>query len=373
MRFVHMRRIQLIALLLLCSGYTAWTQVVGGVYSFEYLRMPTSPHVSALGGICVSNPEQDISFVAQNPALMRPGLHNQLGLNYNSYYAGIGLANMAYGYYVPKLQTAFSGAVQYINYGTFTQTDASGNDLGSFRATDYAVSLTASRQYLERWRYGATMKFAGSKLYQYPANALLLDVGVNYYDTANLIDVGIVAKNMGATIRKYNTSATPEPLPFDVQIGISKRFKHMPLRFIATAHHLYQWDIRYNNPTDNISTSILGGGDTVMDTKSHVVNKFFRHFIFAGELKLGKHMLVDISYNVLKRQELAVKSKPGAAGFAFGFHLNYSKLSVHYARTFYHVVGAYNEFGINMPLQKYVSSGRDADKPSQWDATYENW
>src|SRR5688500_18883065 len=99
---------------LLCS--TAQAQVAGGQFAMEYLRMPNAPHISALGGISVANPERDISFALQNPALMRPGLHNQLGLNYNSYYSGINIMNLNYGYHVEKLKTSFALGVQYLDY-----------------------------------------------------------------------------------------------------------------------------------------------------------------------------------------------------------------------------------------------------------------
>src|SRR5687767_2211330 len=71
-------------------------QVTGGQHAFEFLRLPQSPHISALGGINVSNPSLDVSLGLQNPALMRPALHNQLSLAYNNFYSGISIANLAY-------------------------------------------------------------------------------------------------------------------------------------------------------------------------------------------------------------------------------------------------------------------------------------
>lgn len=91
-----------------CSCLHVAAQVTGGKYAMEFLRLSNSPHISALGGINVSNPEQDIAFALQNPSLMRPSLHNQLGLSYNAYYAGIGIMNLNYGYHAPKAQHVFS-------------------------------------------------------------------------------------------------------------------------------------------------------------------------------------------------------------------------------------------------------------------------
>jgi hypothetical protein len=356
-------------LCLYCLG--AGAQVSGGQRVFEYLRLPNSPHISALGGINVASPEQDIAFALQNPALMRPGLHNQLGLNYNSYYSGISFANLQYGYYVPKLATSFVLGVQYINYGSFIQSDLLGNETGTFKASDYAITLGASRQYQEHWRYGASLKFAQSFLADKFATALLADVGICYTDTGSLVTMGAVVKNIGFMVTKYEKGNT-EPLPFDLQLGISKRFKHLPLRLMATVHHLYEWDIRYDNPADVQSSNLFGTQDTTTKSKTYFADKLFRHFIFGAELTFGKRILVSIAYNHLRRQELVIKDKTGAAGFSFGLGVNLNKFQVHYARSFYHIAGAYNEFGLNMTLNKLFGIGKLGEKVN-WAASYPDW
>lgn len=353
-------------------GSVAIGQVTGGQRAFEFLRMSNSPHVSALGGMAIASPENDVSFVMQNPALMRPGLHNQLSLNYNSFYADVGMMNLQYGYHLPKWTTSFFTGIQYINYGTFTATDNAGIQQGNFRAADYAFTIGASKKYLEHWRYGASVKFAMSSLYSGYASAALIDVGVNYYDTSALFDIGIVAKNMGTMVQKYNEKNGNEPLPFDLQIGISKRFKHMPLRLFATAHHLYEWDIRYDNPEDRITTNIIGTSDTNKSNSAFFGDKLFRHFIFGGELAFGKRLVLTGSYNFLRRKELAIATKTGLAGFALGVNLNFEKLQIHYARTYYHIAGPYNEIGLNISLHKFIPMGKQGAK-MHWNADYNDW
>ncbi len=128
-----------------CSPLTAHSQVTGGQHAFEFLRLPQSPHISALGGINVANGSNDVSLAVQNPSLMRPGLHNQLQLAYNNYYAGISVTNLQYGYHVEKLQTSFVLGLQHVGYGDLTRTDAIGNTTGTFTARDVAVSAGAAR------------------------------------------------------------------------------------------------------------------------------------------------------------------------------------------------------------------------------------
>ncbi len=370
-RFEGMQLLRRSALLFIFFGMAvAQAQVTGGQAAFEFLNLSQSPHTTALGGINVSNPEKDVTLVMQNPALNRPGLHNELAVNYNAYYAGISVANLAYSYHIPKLATSFALGVQYLNYGNFVQTDNIGNQYGNINAADYAITLSASRAYGERWRYGAALKWAQSNLYDRRATALLADVGVVYTDTANLLSIGVTAKNMGAMVQKYDPSGAAEPLPFDLQLGISKRFAHLPLRLLGTVHHLYEWDVRYNNPEDIDRGNVFGTADT-MDTKSHFGDKLFRHFIVGAELLVGKRITVTVAYNHLRRGELSLAEKRALSGFSFGAGLHLNKLQIYYARSYYHLAGANNEFGLNISLSKLTGLGKTGEK-WHWNNQYDD-
>lgn len=368
-----MRLFNLVALFTIVSALTftsVFSQVTGGVRQMEFLRLPNSPHISALGGIAVASQDDDISFALQNPSLMRPGLHNQLGLNYNNFYAGISTANLAYGYHVPKLNTSFALGIQYLNYGTFKETDAIGNVYGDIRAADYAISLGASRQYKQKWRYGATLKFAHSQLADKSSSALLADVGVVHYDTASLWMIGIVAKNMGFAFSQY-TSGNKEPLPFDLQIGISKQMRNIPLRLMMNVHHLYEWDIRYDNPADQ-QNNFFNPADSNAKEKKHFGDKLFRHFNFAGELTFFKRVTATVGYSHLRRSELALTEKKATSGFSFGASVNLNKFRVYYARSYYSIAGAYNEFGLNLRLNQLTGIGSLTEK-WHWRSAYANW
>lgn len=355
-----------LALMLVSTDVLA--QVNGAQFAFEFLRLPNSPHISALGGISVSNPTQDINLAMQNPALMRPALHNQASFNHNSFLAGISNSTLAYGYYAPKLNTAFAFGVQYLNYGTITQTNQLGNQIGTVRANDYAISLAASKQYKERWRYGVTLKMAQSRLADVAAAALLADVGIAYTDTANYLTIGIVAKNMGFMTKQYVPGRfNSEPLPFDLQLGISKRFKHLPLRLFATAHHLYKWDISYNDPNLQNQNSVFGNTTTTTNNNSAFSDKLFRHFIFGAELTLAKRLGLTMAYNHLRRKEMSLDEIKGGTGYSFGASLYLNKFQIHYARSFYSIAGPYNEFGFNIAMNKIVGGG------ASWKAEYPNW
>jgi hypothetical protein len=347
----------------------AQAQVTGGQSAFEFLRMSNSPHISALGGLAPSGLGEDVSFTFQNPGLLNPKYHNQLSLNYNIYYAGISIANLQYAYHVAPLNTDFGLGIQYLNYGAFDQTDLYGNKLGTLHAVDYSLNLSASRKYLERWRYGATLKLANSSLGGRSALAALMDVGIVYEDTANLLQIGLVAKNMGFILKKYNPENQAEPLPFDLQLGISKQLKNVPLRLFMVAHHLYEWDVRYDNPADVVDTDIFGDNDEDKKTKNYFVDKLFRHFNFGAEFIIAHRVTISGGYSHIRRSELGLNEAKGLAGFSFGIGIDLNKLNVHYARSYYATAGAYNEIGLNLQLNKFFGLGKKTEAWG-WDKSY---
>lgn len=363
-----MKRFLSLGVLALVLSITAQAQITGGQHAFEFLRMSNSPYISASGGYAPASMGNDVSLTLQNPGLLNPKFHNQLSLSYNAYYAGISIANLQYAYHVEPLKTTFSFGIQYLNYGSFEKTDLYGNILGEIKASDFSLNLSASRKYLERWTYGATLKIASSNLGSTSATAVLGDVGLTYEDTTNLLLIGVVAKNMGFTLKKYNNQNKSEPLPFDLQLGISKQLKNVPLRLFMVAHHLYEWDVRYDNPADFTSNNLFGDVDT-SENKSHFVDKLFRHLNFGAELILGNRVYLSGAYNHIRRSELGYNESKGLAGFSFGIGVNLNKFMVRYSRSYFATAGAYNEFGLSMQLNKLFKIGKKTE-PWGWDKSY---
>lgn len=336
----------------------AKAQVLGGEYTFEFLRLAQSPHIAALGGYAVSNPAPDLMLSTGNPALLRPEFHTQLGLNYNRFYAGTQTSNMLFAYHHPKLNTTFGFGIQYLNYGSFLLTDNIGNVLGNGNAADYSIQLSASRQYLERWRYGATIKLAHSKLISNSSLALVADIGVMYADTNRKLYIGAVVKNAGLQLKKYQAADGSQPLPLDLQVGITKRFKKAPFSISVLGHHLYTWDVHYNNPADKKDNILLfNDSSTTAKEKNYFAEKLFRHLAFALDINLGKRLEISVGYNHLRRGELGIDERKGMAGFSYGVGMYLNKFVIHYARSHYHLAGAYNEFGINFSLNQLFGVG----------------
>jgi hypothetical protein len=330
------------------------SQTLGGNTVFNFLNLPNTPQLTAMGGVNTSFTSNDVGLAFNDPALLTAKMHSQMNAVFNSFYGGIKAVHLSLGYRSEPLNTNFLWGIHYLNYGNVTQTDAAGNIFGNFRATDWVMQVSASRQYMGRWHYGATLKFINSTYGSYHSSGVAMDVGVLYKDSVHQFSAGLLAKNMGFQIKKYE-GASAEDLPFDVQIGISKRLEKAPFGFTISVHHLHQFDIRYNDTVFN-SENVFNQNKK---TGSFTLDKFFRHFVAATHIYIGDHVEATVAYNHLRRQELNIgNASNGLNGFSMGMGVMLNKLQFHYARAWYQNNTAYNQFGLNMKLDEFFGLGK---------------
>ncbi len=137
------------------------------------------------------------------------------------------------------------------------------------------------------------------------------------------------------------------------------RLAHAPFSFSITAHHLHQFDIRYNDTSFN-NDNILGQTNR---NKKFVFDKFFRHFVIASQVYIGNNLEVSLAYNHLRRQELNIdKSGNGLNGFSVGVGALFNKIQIRYARAYYQNNTAYNQFGLSLQLNKYFGLGKFGER-----------
>ncbi len=336
---------------------TGYAQTIGGSSVFNFLKLPPTPQLTALGGVHVSAASSDIGLAMNNPALLKKEMHTQLHTVFNNFYAGINAYHVSFAYRHQKLKTNFGWGLTYFDYGKISETDPSGNVLGLLRPTDWVMQLSASRSYLQRWNYGASIKFISSSYGIYRSNGLALDAGILYTDSSNLFTASVVAKNMGFQLKQY-AGTEAEELPFDLQAGITKKLKEAPISFSFTAQHLHQFDIRYNDTVFNNENGLNQNksGDFTFD-------KIFRHFVFAAQVFPAPQIEITLAYNHLRRQELNISNTTnGLNGFSVGAGLLVKKIQVRYARTYYQNNTAYNQLGLNLKLNEYFGLGKFGER-----------
>ena len=340
---ILIKRLWLALIFIIFTG-SAFAQI-GGMGTYEFLDLSPSARTSALGGLQVAYQDEDNSEAFDNPALLNSQMDNRISLNTVSYLAGINYGNGSYAHTWDSIGT-FHAGIQYINYGEFNATDVTDANLGTFRAAEYALYVGGSRTYRQKFSYGVNLKFIYSNLESYTSSGIAADIGGSYTDTAHLINAGVVLRNIGTQFKTY-VSGTHEPLPFEIDLGVSKALAHLPLRIFVTVQHLETFNIRYNDSADQTSNIF---GDTTAQKKNTTFDNIFRHFIIGAELTLGKHLMIEGAYNDLRRQELAFSGDMGLAGYSIGVGVKINRFSIHYSHDIYDVAAGSDNFSLNIDL-----------------------
>ncbi|MCC7506766.1 MAG: type IX secretion system protein PorQ [Saprospiraceae bacterium] len=328
-------------------------QITGGQHVFKFMTLPPSARITGLGGAQITVQDDDLAFAAANPAALNPSMDGRLTFQHNFFLTDVQHGYAAYGAHLPKLGFTVHGGLQYIGYGDIKQADEFGNVTGNVKASETAFTLGGARQLTDRISLGLNLRFGVSTLDVYQASALAADAGAIYVDTANRFSAAIVLRNVGAQLATYN--GVKEDLPYDLQVGFSKRLKHLPFRFTVIAHSLNQWDLRYDDPNNQDEDVLLFGGEQSQTQGNPGIDNFFRHFIFSGEFLLGRNesFRIRLGYNHLRKKELSVRNYRSLAGFSggVGFKISRFRLDVGYAA--YHLAGGVLHVGIGTNLKDF--------------------
>ncbi len=338
--------------LVLLSSFWANAQI-GGRSVYNFLTLSPSARHTMMGGAYITVKDDDPSIAFGNPSVLNPTMHNKISLSTVAYPGKINHGVGSYARYNGKF--TWNTGFQYITYGNFTRTDPNGTVLGTFNANEFAVFYGMAYE-VEKYSFGGNAKFIYSGLDGNISTGMAFDLAANYTDTAKMFSASLVLKNIGFQFNSH-TGSPREPIPFDIQIGISKRLKYMPFRFNMVVHNLWRWDIRYDDPTLQDDGGIFGQDSTSGGGAGDFFDNFFRHFIFGGEFYFGKSFRVGFAYNHLKRQELAVNYqnyKRGFAGFSFGFGFDVKQFEINYGFAKTHVASGIHHFTLNIDLDAFM-------------------
>lgn len=334
---MHIRILQIFYLFLIATELNA--QTLGGNAVYNFLTQPGSAQIAALGGTNISHQSNDVSVGLSNPALLRSSMHHQVATSFNGFLAGINNFSVVTAF--KHTSFTWGAGVQFLDYGTITQTDAAGTVFGTIRPRDYAIQLMASKQFGDRFYVGSAVKFIQSNYGQFRSSGIALDVGLTYQDTINQWQAAVLVKNIGTQISTYGGGAKEE-LPFDVQAGISKRLANAPIQFSLTAHNLHRLRILFNDTTFNAAEGDL--------RTAGFLQKTFAHLILAAQFYIGDKLEATVGYNFLRRQDLNVfNAASGLNGLTAGAGFLHKKLHVRYATGFYQQK-VFHQFTLNLSI-----------------------
>ncbi|MDR3328397.1 MAG: type IX secretion system protein PorQ [Prevotellaceae bacterium] len=299
-----------------------------GVYQF--LNLPVDARSVGFGGINVSTKDGDINLGLNNPALLDSVGHNMLSLNYSNYLAGINYGSVAYGRTF-KSKNHWAVGISYLDYGKTDSYDETDVYQGDFSMKDIVINLAYNRTLNKYFSAGAIIKPLYSAYERYTSAGIGFDFGLSYHNDSIQLDLGLAVKNAGWQFNGYyseNDKEHREPLPWNILFGISKRFKHAPIRLSLTLHNLQTWNLYYER-----SSELEKEYQKPLNIKWY--DMLFRHTIISAEIIPIKNFFLVVSFNCRRRAEMAVPDFKSLAGFSFGAGIKIRQFNAGFALTSY--------------------------------------
>jgi hypothetical protein len=301
-----MKRVYCLAVLAL-SALTLLAQESQTVYNF--LRLPVSAHAAALGGAGTTIDDDDASLIFHNPALINNVSDRTVNLNMMTYMEGCLTASAAFVKAAGERGT-WGVAGRFMSYGTMKETDRYGQQTGDLSAKDISLGGTFAYALSNRFSGGVTAKVVTSSIGQFNSLAVGVDLGLNYYDAERQWSLSAVATNLGGQLSAYEDDF--EPMPLDVQVGVTKRLIGSPLRLSASLVRLNDWE-----------------------------HGLGHHLVVGADLILSPQIYIAAGYNALRAAEMKISESDGSsahgAGLSLGAGLQLERLKLQVAYAKYHV------------------------------------
>lgn len=313
-----MMRQRVISVCILAGFLFAAVPVSAGtntVYSF--LRSDMNARAAALAGSFVSITD-DPTTLYYNPASIGTLTQPRGTVGFFKNLMDVNAGSLTYGQEFEDIGT-FAAGVIYQNYGSFTETNEYGTAIGSFSASDLALSIGYSNTLDSNLYWGAAVKVIYSSIADANSSAIAGDVGLLYRIPTSRIAIGASIRNIGRQMSTYG--GTREPLPLDASFGFSVSPKGIPLLLNFNFHKL-------NQDVDNFGER-------------------FRSFTVGGEFTLSRVLLLRVGFNNEERKDLNLGTTSSLAGFSAGLGVNVSKYRVDYGITSLGTIGILHRVSIS--------------------------
>ncbi len=288
--------------------------------TYSFLRADVGARAAGLAGSFVSVTNDPTAFF-YNPASLATLDDHRGSAGFFKHLLDINSGYVSYTHQFENIGF-FGAGVVYTNYGTFTETDESGNERGTFGAGDMALAIGYGNLIQENLFWGGNIKFIYSSIAGYGSTAIAADAGILYLIPEKKVALGLSVRNAGTQISSYLT--TSEPLPLDVTLGGSITPKGLPLLLNLAFHRLND------------------AGDRFVDR--------FRAFTFGGEFTVSRVVQLRIGFDNAVRKDLAVGTSADLAGFCGGLGITTGEYRLDYAISLLGKIGNLHRISIATTL-----------------------
>jgi hypothetical protein len=233
-----------------------------------------------------------------------------------------------------------------LNYGSFSNTDETGEQFGNFNVNEFAIGLLYSRSVWHGVTLGAELNTIISQLERYSSCGVALNIGARYQSPDRLLNATLTFKNIGFQLTQY-TEGSRGKLPFEVQLAAAKKFEKAPFGISLSLNDLQSFSV-YND-TDEQYRSFDGSVQS-KSVLSKIGNELMSHVAVGAQIIPSKYFFVMGGYNFRRRNELKVGEYSGAIGFSFGFGIRLKYFELNYGRAVYQSGQGGNHIGLIVKL-----------------------
>lgn len=294
----------------------AFTQLVAGNGTYDFLRNDVSARAAALGGGMMTMTD-DPATIFYNPAGLGTLNGTRMSFGFFKHLLDINSGYASYGAQISNLGYVGAG-VQYVNYGDFNGVGTEGQDLGMFSANEFAITIGYAGELEGGLHYGANMKFIHSSIAGYSSSGAAVDLGVQFIAVRDRLLLGASLSNLGTQFNPYIN--TKEDLPLDLTVGASIYPEHLPAVLTINFHHLNDREDKF---TDHLKAFSVG-----------------------AELSPAPNLQLRVGYNNERRQELKIGSSSGFTGLSVGGGVSAGSYIIDYSYTSYGSIGAMHRVSV---------------------------
>jgi hypothetical protein len=292
----------------------------GSNTTFNFLRNDVGARAASLAGSFVSV-TGDPNGLFYNPATLATLDERRGSIGFFKHILDINSGSASYGGEIEGIGFIGAGII-YTNYGTFTETDEAGNELGSFSAGDLALVAGYASQIQENLFWGGNLKFIYSSIAGYRSSGIAGDAGLLFIIPESHASLGVSIRNLGIQLSKY--LSTSEELPLDVTLGGSIIPRGLPLLLNLNFHRLN-------------------------DKTSSFLDRF-RAFSLGGEFTISKVVQLRVGFDNATRKDLSVGTTPGLAGFSSGLGITAGLYKIDYGITLLGKIGNFHRISLATTL-----------------------
>lgn len=217
---------------LIASVTVAATALAGnraGTVTAQFLKLPVDARAAAMGNAQVALAEGATSM-GYNPAGILNTKQFAFGATYNQWFADITHSFMGVAANLNEWGTIGVGAVVLTTDEMAVTTPAFPEGTGeSFKASEYAFTLTYGRQISEEFGLGLSAKYIRSNLYNndIEASAIAFDIGSLYDIPVLHTRLGISVTNLGRDLKYVNEQySLPTTLRFGARTTLMESDLH---------------------------------------------------------------------------------------------------------------------------------------------------